>query len=219
MADNMPGYSPDALTWLEARIAGWVASPAAIGLTSAVVTSLATDITNARTDFTSVQAIRGESMAATVTFNASGKVMRTNGALAISTIKAFADAAPIPSQVYETANVSPADPRSPALPPEQPASLEAILQNNGSVEVSWSGKGPVGTLYEVYRKLATETTFTFLGNVDASTKKFNDAGVPAGTISAAYQVRAIRADLVSPYSTQFSILFGTNDGAAAAAAA
>ncbi|MCH7696745.1 MAG: BCCT family transporter, partial [Proteobacteria bacterium] len=89
------------------------------------------------------------------------------------------------------------------------AGLEGILQNNGSVEVRWSGRGPVGTLYEVYRKLATETTFTFLGNVDASTKKFNDAGVPAGTISAAYQVRAIRADLVSPYSTQFSILFGT----------
>ena len=46
MSTNLPGQDTPALEWLEARINGWVADPAGIGLTSAVVTDLATDIIN-----------------------------------------------------------------------------------------------------------------------------------------------------------------------------
>lgn len=219
MADNLPGYNPDALSWLEGRIAGWVADPTAIGLTSAVATSLATDIINARTDFTSVQTIRGESKNATTTFRGSGDLMRANAAKAIISIKAYAKNAAVPQTVYDAANISAPDPRGPVAPPEQPTDLEAVLQNNGSILVSWSGKGPSGTLYELYRKLAGETSWTFMANVDALTKEFSDAGVPAGTVSASYQVRALRGDQASPYSTLFSIVFGNTEGQGEEAAA
>ena len=214
MGANMPAYNPDALTWLEGRIATWQADPAGIGLTSALVTTLATDVTNSRNAFTSVQTVRGESKNATEAFKVSGDGMRANASLLIATIKAFADASSDPQLVYDAANVSPQDPRSPAPPPEQPANLEAVLQNNGTIELSWSGRGPTGTLYEVYRRLPTETTFDLLGNVGALAKSYNDAALPAGTTFATYQVRAVRGDQVSPFSTQFSIQFGSIDAAA-----
>ena len=214
MGENMPGYNPDALTWLEGRIATWQADPAGIGLTSALVTTLATDVTTSRNAFTSVQTVRGESKNATEAFKVSGDGMRASASLLIATIKAFADASSDPQLVYDAANVSPQDPRSPAPPPEQPANLEAVLQNNGTIELSWSGRGPTGTLYEVYRRLPTETTFDLLGNVDALTKSYNDAAIPAGTTFLTYQVRAVRGDQVSPFSTQFSIQFGSIDAAA-----
>ena len=72
MGTNMPGDNHDALEWLEGRIAGWVADPTAIGLTSAVVIDLAADIADTRSSFTGVEQIRGDSKAATTAFHLNG---------------------------------------------------------------------------------------------------------------------------------------------------
>ncbi len=126
----------------------------------------------------------------------------------IANIKNFADNQSNPQLVYDAANISPADPPSPIPAPATPTNLKANLGNNGSIFISWDGTGASGTLYEVYRRVDGETTFTLLGNVDAKTKEFNDAGLPLGTTFATYQIRAVRADKASLFSTQFNIQFG-----------
>ena len=50
-------------------------------------------------------------------------------------------------------------------------------------------------------------------------KSFTDAAVPAGIVSADYQVQGIRGSVTGPVSFGFNVKFGTNDAAAAAQAA
>ena len=219
MGTNIPSGRQAILTWAESLIGQWGTNQAAIGLTSAQVIELGTNIANARQAFTSVEAIRANSKTETQDFYTKADAVHTNASKAVTAIKSFAKNSTDPEAIFLLAGITGQNPPSPVAAPEQPSNLKATLQNNGAIEVSWSGRGPVGTIYEVYRKLALETSYSFLSNIDASEKKYNDAGVPAGTISATYQVRAIRADQFSPYSTAFVIQFGTSDGAAASAAA
>ncbi len=219
MGINIPETRKEILAWAESLIAQWGTNQAAIGLTSAQVAELAVDIANARQALTDVEATRANAKAETQDYYAKADAVHKKASKAVTAIKSFAKNSTDPEVVYLLAGITGQNPPSPVPAPEQPTNLRAVLQNNGAVEVRWTGRGPVGTIYEVYRKLATETSYTFLSNVDASEKRYTDAGVPAGTLSAMYQVRAIRADLFSPYSTAFVIQFGTSDGAGEAAAA
>ena len=70
MGQNMPGPNHDALEWLEGHIAQWTANAAGIGVTSAVVTNLASTIAGARAAFVSTETIRADSKTATSVFHA-----------------------------------------------------------------------------------------------------------------------------------------------------
>ncbi len=214
MGTNMSGQNVQALTWLEARIASWVADPTGIGLTSGQTTSLATEITNARNAFTSVEAIRTESQNKTTTFKTVADGMRQSAAPMIANIKNFADNAADPDLIYTAAGVLPTDPRSPAAPPSQPSTLDAKLNGDGSVTINFQGTGPTGTAWQVQRKLALETSYTFIGNADVATKSFTDVNIPAGVASATYQVQGIRGSVLGPVSFPFTVPFGTADAAA-----
>ncbi len=145
MSSNLSGNDTEAMIWLEARIAAWTLNPAAIGLTSAPVLSLATDIINARTAFTSVQTVRGEGKNATQNYADKATTMRHNAAPLIANIKNFADNAPIPQQIYDAANVSPKDPPSPAPAPSMPINIRRVIQpDGGHTQV---GRGRTGRDY------------------------------------------------------------------------
>jgi hypothetical protein len=219
MSRNLPGQDTPALQWLEARIAGWVANPGAIGLTSAAVTSLATDVINARTAFTSVQSIRGDAQNATQNYKDKAKTMRGNASPIIANIKNFADNAPVPQTVYDAANVSPKSPAVPAPPPSMPINIKRVVEPDGSVTLRWDATGPVGTIYNVTRKLTGETSFTFVGQGDGSDKSFNDATVPPGTTTATFLIQGVRGPTTGPLSNPIVVFFGTADGAGAGAAA
>ena len=53
-------------------------------------------------------------------------------------------------------------PPSPTPAPATPHNLSVQLGAVGSVDVSWDGTGPVGTLYEGYRRPPGETSFDLL---------------------------------------------------------
>ena len=219
MSSNLPGSDTPALEWLEARIAGWVADPTAIGLTSAPVLDLATDIVNARAAFTSVQTVRGEAKNATQNYKDKATSMRHNAAPLIANIKNFADNAPIPQVIYDAANVSPKDPPSPAPAPSMPINIKRVIQPDGAVTLKWDAVGPVGTIYNVTRKLAGETSFTFVGQGDGSDKSFADSTVTPGTTTATYLIQGVRGDKTGLLSNPIVVFFGTADGGGAAAEA
>ena len=211
MGDNMPGSNTPAQQWLEARIAAWAAGPAAIGLTSAQVTNLAADITDARDSFTSVQTIRGDSRNATASYDDKATAMRHNASPLIANIKNFAENQADPQVVYDAANVSPKDPPSPAPAPSQPTNIRRVIEPDGAVTLSWDAIAPVGAIYNVTRRLATETGFTFVGQGDGSDKSFSDSTVPPGTTSATYIIQGVRGSKTGPQSQPIVVFFGTAD--------
>lgn len=218
MSTNLPSYNPDALIWMEAHIDQWDADPAAVGLTSATVVDLQADITNARDAFTSVQQLRTDAKTGTSTFRTLGDTMRASAGDAIITIKAFAENSDTPETVYTAAGITPPDPSTPTAAPDQPSNVSATLQNDGSITVTWDGKGPTGTVYQIYRKLPLETVFSVIGNAGSRLKEFNDATVPSAIAYATYQVRGQHAEKFSTFSSQVTAQFGGTDGEAAMAA-
>ena len=211
MGTNMPSNDNAALVWLEGHIDQWVVSAATIGLTDGQTSDLAAKITDTRTAFTSVEQIRSDSKAQTVAYHSKAVGMRDTASDMIADIKSFANTASDPNAVYTTAGITPADPPSPAPPPEQPVALTASLGGDGSVTISFAGRGAVGTVWEISRKLAGETSFKHLGHADVATKSFTDTTVTAGVATAMYQIRGIRGSLTGPASFPLTVQFGSAD--------
>jgi len=195
--------------WLESVNALWVNNASAIGLTSAQTLSFATDLINARADFTSVETIRTESKTTTQDWYTASDGLRTEASGMIAAIKGFAENSDTPTAILALAGLTPTAPRTPAAPPQQASILTAVLGGDGSVTINFKGNGPIGTVWQVARKLPSETEFSFIGNADASTKSFTDATVPAGIVSADYQVQGVRGSVTGPVSFGFNVKFGT----------
>ncbi len=208
MGTNLPSGRKQTLEWIEARIANWTADPTAIGLTSASVTNLLGKTISTRADFVSVESLRVDARNATQAFYTAADDLHDTAAPMVATIKSFAESSPTPSVVYAAAEVLPSDPPSPVGPPSQPSIDNATLDGNGFVTIDFSATGTAGTVWQVARQLATESVYSILGNADVSTKSFVDKTVPAGTVSAMYQVTGIRSSIVGPASFGFDVKFG-----------
>jgi len=145
--------------------------------------------------------------------------MRAAASLMIADIKSFANNAAVPATVYTAAAITPADPRSPVGAPEQPFGVTASVGGDGSITINFSGRGPVGTVWDVSRKLASETTYSAIGRADVATKSFTDTTVPSTVSSATYRVQGVRGSDAGLFSQPFVVQFGSADGVAASAAA
>ena len=150
-------------------------------------------------------------MNATQTYKDRAKTMRGNASPVIANIKNFADNAPIPQVIYDLANVSPRDPAAPAPPPSMPINIKRVVQPDGAVTLRWEATGPVGTIYNVTRKLFGETGFSFVGQGDGSDKSFTDATIPPGTTSATYLIQGVRGPATGPLSNPIVVYFGSAD--------
>ena len=219
MGRNMPSQNQPALTWLEGHIAQWTASAATIGLTSAQTTDLLAQIVDTRGSFTSVEAVRADSQAITSEFNTKASTMRKAASLMIADIKSYANNQIDPAPIYTAAGITPADPKTPVGAPEQPAGMTTAVNGNGSITLNFVGRGPTGTVWEVTRKLAGETSFTHVGHADVTTKSFTDNTVPSTVSSATYLIRGVRGNDAGLYSAPFGVQFGGADGAAVSQAA
>ena len=208
MARNMPGTDLNALEWLEGRIVGWNANFATIGLTSAQVIDLSQKVTNTRGAFTSVESVRTDSKAKTQNFHALAKDMRGGAGILIGAIKSFAAQSGDAQLVYDTAGVLPADARSPASPPEQPTDVNRTLLADGSVKLTWRGRGPEGTTYFITRRLNGTGGYTFIGQATSIDKSFVDNTFPPGTITASYMVQGVRSGIAGLQSVPIVVQFG-----------
>ncbi len=220
MGTNVPEGRLNQIQWFEDRIAQWTAAQADIGLTSAMVIDFTSLLTDARSAFTITQTTRAIAKNATQDFHTKSDVMRNSGGELVNTIKSFAEATDDPS-VYTTANISPAkDTRSPLPAPIQPFDLKTSLNNDGSVQISFKGTGPTGTLYSVFSKPFGNPSFAFVGQADAESKSFTDSTVVPGVQSVTHMLQAVRGGQVSPWSEQVTTQFGVGaDGEAISMAA
>jgi hypothetical protein len=104
--------------------------------------------------------------------------------------------------------------RTPVTELGTPNKFKAELAGNGSLLVKWQCASPRGTgmTYQVYRKVAGEAEFTYLGGTGE--KKYEDNTLPAGATQVTYQIQAVRSTAVGGWA-QYNVTFGTATGGGA----
>ncbi len=207
MANVLPRTRLQKIEWFEQRLDGWLADPAAIGLTPAQVTQLAADVAAARQAYDRAQQTRNEAQSATVGFHAASAAMEGGGRDLITTIKAFAEASNDPG-VYVQADVPPPNTPTPTPtgPPDTPTHVTGTINSDGAVELSWQGSLRHRTFFEILRRLEGEASWTVLDSVGA--KRYLDETVPLGTTAAQYRVRAKRGNHTSPANDPITVRLG-----------
>lgn len=204
MATVLPSARDEMIAWFNDRIADWAANASAIGLTAAQVTDLATLVNSAETVLGAATAARIASKNATVDYYAGADALRSYGADLIKVIKAFAESTDDPS-VYSTASIPPPSAPTPAGPPDKPSELEAGIVLPWGIRLTWKGSAGRNTYFGIYRRLSSESTFSFVQTTKEKT--FDDTTLPAGTASVEYYVSAIR-DAYQINSSILGVQFG-----------
>ncbi len=195
------------IAFFASHVPVWSAKAAEIGLSPETVAELSA-LLSAAQDAAATQAAKSdEKKAATQAANQAAAALRAAGAGDLATIKAFAKSTNDPS-VYTKAQIpAPAD-RTPAPPPSMPYDLDAALDNNGNVVLSFkadNAQSHTGVFFEIRRKLDGQSGFTLVGST--GTKTFTDHGIQSGTASAVYNVTAKRGELSSPTSENIYVPF------------
>lgn len=195
------------IQFFEEHLPVWTADPTTIGLTPAQVTQLASLTTAARTAFDAAQTVRMNSRTATQTQNRAVADMADFGSDLIKTIRAFAQTSGDES-VYELAAIPAPAPPTPAPPPTTPAGVAAVIDASGNVVITWESENAAphtGAYFTVRRKLESQAGYEEIGA--SGSRRFIDASIPHGTVSARYQVRAHRGELQSAWCQAVVVQF------------
>ncbi|MCL4222707.1 MAG: hypothetical protein KJZ65_15215 [Phycisphaerales bacterium] len=207
---TVPVKINDKIAFFETHLPVWGANTAAIGLTAAQVTSLATLTAAARSAFTAAITARNAARAATSAQNDAVALMGEFGGDLVKTIRAFAETTNNPN-VYNIAVIPPPAPPAPLGPPATPTNLTTTLNNAGQVQLSWGGTRAGGTSYLIERSVASSAgPWTLVGISEE--RKFTDQNVPSAVPSVSYRVSATRSGGTSNPTAPVTILFGTASG-------
>jgi hypothetical protein len=205
---TLPDSRKARVEFFEAHNPIWAANFAAIGLTTAQVTTITSLTGAARTALNAADTARNASKAATTTFyNNEGQMSELGGDL-IKTIRAFAETTNNPN-VYATAQIPPPAAPTPVPPPAQPSDLSGLIDPFGVITLKWVAqpKGPAsGVFFFVERKVGTNP-WTPIGATQEA--EFQDplAGQQAATQVVAYRVQARRGTDASAWSDPLNVNF------------
>jgi len=208
-----PNTKPGKIGYFNSKIAPWTTNAVAIGTTSAAVTALNTLVTTAQTKLDDQIAAEQAVKTATASADAAVAAMVAAGADIIKNIRAKAANSADPNTVYDLAQIpAPATP-TPVSTLGTPTEFKVELQADGSVTVNWKCANPraTGTIYQVWRRLESETEFAYMGGTGA--KNFTDATVPAGSATTVYKIQAVRSTAKGPWGI-CTVLFGVGAGGA-----
>jgi hypothetical protein len=209
----VPDKAVDKIAFYENHDTPWSANAVAIGTTTSAVSALATQTTAARAAYNAQQEAQNTAKAATLALKSAVNAMGQSGSDIIKSIKT--KAATAGDSVYTLAQIpAPATP-SPVAPPGTPSNFKVALNGNGSLKLTWKCANPagsVGTIYQVYRRVAADDAFTYLGGV--GTKSITDNTLPAGASAVTYQIQAVRSTAVGAWA-QFNVNFGVSGGTGA----
>lgn len=201
------------IQWAEAHVGPFNTNAVAIGTTVPEAAAFEAKTEAARAALTAADAARDASKNATLALKNAIAAVDVAAAGIIKQVRAKAETTNNPN-VYGLASIpAPATP-TPGKAPGKATALEVALLGDGSLDLSWDCVNPVGahgTIYHVYRRLATEAEFKFIGGAGA--KKFVDASVPAGTPVVVYKVQGVRSTAAGPVA-EFIVNFGTGAGGA-----
>ena len=210
----VPVRNQDLLDFCDTHTATFSANAAAIGITPVAALLFKSTYDKARADSKAASAADDVKMAAVSTAQESIRTLRKVAGDVIAAIKAFAEAAPIPSVVYNLAQIPmPAAP-GPVPAPGMPTSFTAGIEPSGAITLRWKCANPVGgggTVYEIQRKTggAGGGNFSVVGII--GTRTFTDTSLPAGSVGVMYKITAIRST-IRGVANIFVVNFGVGGG-------
>jgi hypothetical protein len=204
----VPNTNIGKITFYEAHIPVWSATPTIIGLVAADCTALSALIGSARKEYDTQQAALYEARNATQRMKDAVRAMHALGSADIAKIKAFAEATNNPT-VYTSAVLPPPATPSPVGPPGTPFEFVVTLLQTGAINLRWKCSNPTGasgTVYEVARRVGGDSVpFTLVGAIGV--REFEDATIARGSSSVTYRVQAVRSTSRGN-PAQFTVSFG-----------
>jgi len=212
---TLPRTKDGKIEYFEERLSKWQLDPAAVGLTAEQVDALAAFVADARTSYTTVQQAKQDLRNMVFSQDTDIDTMMGLGSALLAIIRAHADAIGVTggaegnaaaAEVFAAANISPANARTPAPPPAPATNLQASLLNTGGLKLTWNGTTANGTVYAVWRRTNTETSFAQLAT--SGQRTYEDQTVPAGSAEVVYFLRTIRDNLVSDDAKPITVRFG-----------
>lgn len=195
------------IDYFENLYPNWQSTPPKFGLTAAQVTAIADATASARQSYLSAQKARDTAKNATTQQSEAVRGMKRTGSNLIEIVKAFIEQSGDPS-LWAQAGLQPPAPRGTVPPPNAPTDLSAGIDSLGNITVRWKSRQPAGasgTVFSIYRGLnnAEPTLLETVGG-----REFIDEGVPAGTSTVTYAVRAKRSNKQSGFSASLQLRFG-----------
>ncbi len=222
MGKNIPNGRLDRLNWIESLIDQWTANRATLGLSADQIAALTQRTTAAREAFENAELIRDNAKAVTNTFHSTADGAHALASDLLLLIKATAVTSDAPEAVYVAAGITPRKKPSPTGRPGQPSIANSQLNAHGSVTLHFNtpaAAAPVGTVWQVSRRLEGQASPRIIGSADPATKSYQDNTLPEGTSSATYQIQGIRGGVKGRPSVVFGIKLGSVAGLPAVPAA
>lgn len=220
----LPPNRQDQVIFCENHWPIWDLAPADIGTSAAAVSGLKNATEAARKSFNEAQVARQASKSATQRFYADCAEMRSQAAVIIAAIKAYAEQQADPQTVYDAAQIDPPAPPTPATAPGVPNMISVTLEPSGAITLSWdcqNASASSGGFFNILRKLPGQAGFVPIGGAPGSTAQaggrrmsFTDFTVPtsAAGAGAQYIIQGRRGTLIGQASEAITVQFGT-DGA------
>jgi hypothetical protein len=192
---TLPDRYDELLEFLRYHAARWAADPGAVGLSEEQALLVAQASEEAAAAYQAAYTARLQAETATNTLHAALRDARAAAGQAIRTIRAFAESAPHPIEVYSAASIAPPDDPSPIPAPGTPEYTGCALDPGGALTIRWKCRNPRGSrnvVYLVQRRTpgGAQQAWTFLGATGV--KRFTDESLPAGTPWAEYRITARR---------------------------
>jgi hypothetical protein len=203
----VPNTVSDRIAWYQARQTTWTSNSVALGMSAGEMTTMSGYITAAAAALTAQTVAKNAAKAATLILRDADRIMARYGSDLIKQIRAKAGQVGGDS-VYALALVPPPAIPSPVPAPGTPTDFVATLNQDGSLNLNWKCANPIGsggTTYQVFRKIGTATTFSFIGA--SGTKSLTDATLPSPIAAVTYQIMAVRSTAMG-MPAQFLVNFG-----------
>lgn len=199
--------------FVNAHTQPWSDHTAAVGLPASQLAGLKAALAATEASLKTVNELRAQSLAASAANADAFADLRTAAATCVRSIKAFADAAPNPATVYQTAAIPMPLPPGPSQNPSTGTDFTAALNlSNGGLELRWKAtqpQGVSGVIWNVQRQI-NSGAFVNIGAVGE--KKFIDSTIPAEAITASYKVTPQRGQQTGPTSGIFQVRFTPASG-------
>lgn len=210
----LPESNAARIAFFKNRITNWTAEAVNIGTTTSAVSALDSAVTAATTALADQETAQSAAKTATLNLRLAMETMTNLGMTIVEQVRTKSRSAG--AGVYVLADIpAPATPSGKGAPGET-TNFKVQLENNGALSMTWKCANPAGTSgtsYMVWRRIGTEQ-LAFLGATGL--KKFVDATIPAGTVTATYQIQAFRSTMAGPWA-QFNVNFTTEIGGAMSA--
>ncbi|HMN40892.1 MAG TPA: fibronectin type III domain-containing protein [Phycisphaerales bacterium] len=211
----MPSDNREMVLFGSMHVDPWTTNKVALSLSDAQVLAMKNLSLTASDALDAAEVARQSAKAATETYYAAVRALRTKAAECVRVIQNTAKTTNNPA-LYGLAQIPAPDPRShTGTPPARPTDVRAGLNSDGSITLTWKCANPRGVsrvIYFVKRKLNGESDYSLFDTVGE--KSCTDATIPRSTGGASYIITGKAGSLSGPSSEQFTVTFGVGGGGA-----